>query len=163
MGAGKSTIGHLLDEKLKDFYYLDIDNEIEKTAQKQISEIFAIFGEAHFRKLEHDIIAKFSNYHNQVIATGGGIVENSENLELLRKNGVIFYLSAPSDELFERVKKTTQRPLLQKENSKDILKEILKRREPFYKTADFEIKTENKSLLEIVQEIMEKYETIDQH
>ena len=97
----------------------NIDNEIEKVSQKQISEIFALFGEKHFRKLEHDTIKKFANYHNQVIATGGGVVENPKSLELLRKNGVIFYLSAPTNELFKRVKKTTHRPLLQKENPQD--------------------------------------------
>lgn len=162
MGAGKSTIGHLLDEKLQDFYYLDIDNEIEKIAEKKISEIFAIHGESHFRKLEHEVIKKYSNYHNQVIATGGGVVENQDNLELLRKNGVIFYLSAPANKLYERVKKTSHRPLLQKENPQKILEELLQRREPFYKTADFEITTENKSILEVVQEIIEKYESIEQ-
>ena len=71
MGAGKSTIGHLLDEKLKDFQYLDIDKEIEKLAQKHIPEIFEQHGEAHFRQLEHEMISKYSNYHNQVISTGG--------------------------------------------------------------------------------------------
>ena len=76
MGAGKSTIGHLLDEKLHDFLYLDIDKEIEKLAQKHIPEIFARYGESHFRQLEHDMIEKYSNYHNQVISTGGGVGES---------------------------------------------------------------------------------------
>ena len=61
MGSGKSTIGHLLDAKLHDFQYLDIDKEIEKLAQKHIHEIFALHGESHFRKLEHEMIAKYSN------------------------------------------------------------------------------------------------------
>ena len=92
MGAGKSTVGHLLDERLKDFFYLDMDKEIEKLAKKHIPEIFSQDGEAHFRKLEHELIQKFSNYHNQVISTGGGIVENIENINLLKKNSIIFYL-----------------------------------------------------------------------
>lgn len=157
MGAGKSTIGHLLDEKLEDFFYLDIDKEIEKLAQKHISEIFEQQGEEHFRCLEHDMIKKYSNYHNQVISTGGGVIENIENIELLKKNGVIFYLSAPAKVLYNRVKKTTHRPLLQKENPEKIIEELLKKREPFYKMADFEIKTENKELLEIVMEVIENY------
>ena len=103
MGAGKSTVGHLLDQKLKDFYYLDIDKEVEKVAQKNISEIFAIDGETRFRQLEHETISKYANYHNPVIATGGGIVENAENLNALRKNSVIFYLSASAKSLSERV------------------------------------------------------------
>lgn len=160
MGAGKSTIGHLLDEKLKDFQYLDIDKEIEKLAQKHISEIFAQDGESHFRKLENELIAKYSNYHNQVISTGGGIVENIENVDLLKKNGVIFYLKASVDELFERVKKTSHRPLLKHENPKQRLKELIDKREPFYKLADFEIDTEKKELMEIVEEILKDYESI---
>ena len=160
MGAGKSTIGHLLDEKLKDFQYLDIDKEIEKLAQKHISEIFAQDGEPHFRKLEHELIAKYSNYHNQVISTGGGIVENIENVDLLKKNGVIFYLKASLDELFERVKKTSHRPLLKNANPKQRLKELIDKREPFYKLADFEIDTEKKELMEIVKEILKDYESI---
>ena len=159
MGAGKSTIGHLLDDRLKDFFYLDMDKEIEKLAQKHIPEIFAQDGEAHFRKLEHELIQKYSNYHNQVISTGGGIVENIENINLLKKNGVVFYLSAKTDTLYERVRKATNRPLLKHPNPKERIKELVKKREPFYKMADFEINTDNKDLLQIVQEILDKYET----
>ena len=160
MGAGKSTVGHLLDQKLKDFYYLDIDKEVEKIAEKNISEIFAIDGETYFRKLEHETISKYANYHNQVIATGGGIVENIENLNILRKNSVIFYLSASAKSLYERVRTTTHRPLLQRENPQKVIEDLLKKREPLYKMADFEINTENKELLQIVQEIIEKYESV---
>ena len=160
MGAGKSTIGHLLDEKLKDFFYLDMDKEIEKLAQKHIPEIFSQDGEEHFRMLEHQLIQKFSNYHNQVISTGGGIVENIENINLLKKNGVIFYLYAKVDTLYNRLKKTNDRPLLKHPNPKERIKELVKKREPYYKMADFEINTDNKDLVQIVQEILEKYETV---
>ena len=160
MGSGKSTIGHLLDAKLHDFQYLDIDKEIEKLAQKHIHEIFALHGESHFRKLEHEMIAKYSNYHNQVISTGGGVVENSKNIELLKKNGIIFYLKASADELFSRVNKShlSDRPMLNQPNPKQRLQDLIKKREPFYQTADYEIDTENKDLEDIVNEIMEKYE-----
>ena len=161
MGAGKSTIGHLLDERLKDFFYLDMDKEIEKLAQKHIPEIFAQDGEEHFRMLEHQLIQKFSNYHNQVISTGGGIVENVENINLLKKNGVIFYLYAKVDTLYDRLKKTNDRPLLKHPNPKERIKELIKKREPFYKMADFEINTEKKELIEIADEIIEKYDTIN--
>ena len=161
MGAGKSTIAHLINQKLQDFYYLDIDKEIERFTKRQISEIFAIAGEEYFREIEYITIQKFSNYHNQVIATGGGVVENEENLKLLRRNGVIFYLNAKVDELYQRVSTCTNRPLLKKDNPKKVLKELLQQREPLYKTADFEINTENKTLLEIVEEIIEKYESVE--
>lgn len=162
MGAGKSTIAHLISQKLEDFYFLDIDKEIEHFTKRQIAEIFAIAGEEYFREIEYITIQKFSNYHNQIIATGGGVVENEKNLELLRKHGVIFYLSAKADELYQRVSASNNRPLLQKENPQKVLKELLKRREPLYKTADFEINTENKTIMEIVEEIIEKYESVEQ-
>lgn len=161
MGSGKSSIGHLLDAKLLDFHYVDIDSEIERNEKMTIEEIFAVVGEAHFRELEHNMIKKLSNYHNQVIATGGGAVENFENIELLRQNGVIFYLKASIDELYERVRMTTSRPLLKTTNPKQRLKELMDRREKYYIKADFEINTENKSLIEIVDEILEKYGTIN--
>ena len=161
MGSGKSSIGHLLDAKLKDFQYVDIDNEIERNEKMTIEEIFAVVGEAHFRELEHRMIKKLSNYHNQVIATGGGAVENPENIELLRQNSVIFYLKASIDELYERVKITTNRPLLKTSHPKQKLKELMARREICYRRADFEINTENKQLIEIVDEILEKYGTIN--
>ncbi len=161
MGAGKSTIGHLIDQKLKDFFYVDLDREIEKQAQKTIPEIFALFGEEGFRNLETEIVQKFSNYHNQVISTGGGVVEIYRNMELLKQNGVVFYLSASVKSLYERVKTSNHRPLLQNENPQKSLEELVRHREPLYKKADFEIKTEKRELLEIVNEIIEKYESVE--
>lgn len=161
MGAGKSSIGHLLDAKLQDFHYVDIDNEIERNEKMTIEEIFAVVGEPHFRELESKMIEKLSNYHNQVISTGGGAVENEENLNLLRKNSVIFYLKATIDELYERIKTTTNRPLLKTNNPKQKLKELMTKREQYYTKADFIIDTENRQLIEIVNEILEKYGTIN--
>lgn len=161
MGSGKSSIGHFLSAKLQDFQYVDIDNEIERNEKMTIEEIFAVVGEAHFRELEHNMIKKLSNYHNQVIATGGGAVENIENIELLRQNSVIFYLKASVDELYERIKMTTNRPLLKTTNPKQKLKELMDKREKYYIKADFEINTENKQLMGIVDEILEKYGTVN--
>jgi shikimate kinase len=160
MGAGKSAAGHLLDQKLKDFTYLDIDKEIEKYAKKYISEIFEEDGEARFREIESEIVKKYAGYHNQVIATGGGVVENVENIEILRTNGILFYLNASPKTLYKRVKTTSHRPLLQHDNPQERIKELLKRREKFYKMADFEVNTDKKVLLEIVEEIIEKYESV---
>lgn len=161
MGAGKSSVGHLLDAKLSEFHYVDIDSEIERHEKMTIDEIFTVVGESHFRQLENKMIEKFSNYHNQVIATGGGAVENISNIELLRKNGVIFYLKATVDELYERVKYASNRPLLKTDNPKQKLSELINRREQYYLKADFEINTEGKELICIVNEILEKYGTVN--
>ena len=160
MGAGKSSVASLLAETLNGFSCVDIDIEIEKTAKKQISEIFAEFGETYFRDLETKVLKSVLKNKNQIIATGGGIVEREENRNLLSTNGLIFYLKASANELYNRVAKTTHRPLLQKENPQKIIEELLEKRENYYKMADFEIFTENKKVSEVVKEIVEKYETL---
>lgn len=160
MGCGKTTTGRLLNAKFQDFNYIDTDNEIENLAQKTIPEIFKENGEKHFRQLESDIITKYSKYSNLIISTGGGIVENPNNLEMLKQNGIIFYLKASADELFSRVSKSElkNRPMLNHPNPKQNLEDLITKREPLYKTADFEIDTENKDLEKIVNEIIKKYE-----
>lgn len=159
MGCGKTTIGHLLDEKITNFQYVDIDKEIEKEAKKSIPEIFEQDGEEHFRDIENRIFSRFCNYHNQVISTGGGIVEKAENMNIMKENGVVFYLRANIDSLFERVIKTNNRPKLLGDNPKQVLKDLIKKREPNYNKADFIIETEKKELLEIVKEIAQKYDS----
>lgn len=159
MGAGKTTISLELAKKLKDFEAVDLDEQIEAASGMKISEIFEKFGEEHFRKLETQAAKEISQKSGKIISTGGGIVCKRENLEILRKNGIVFYLSAPPSVLFERIKHTNHRPLLQKENPQKILEDLLKNRENAYKTADFEIKTENKTLDEVTEKIIENYGT----
>lgn len=157
MGAGKTTAGKELSGILTDFSFIDMDSEIEKKLGISISEIFKERGEAYFRDIETNFLKKYSNQNNLIISTGGGIVERSENIDLIKKNGVMFYLSAPSEELFERIKLTTHRPLLAIPNPCDKIKELLNRREKYYKKSDFEIITTNKTIQEIAQEILKKY------
>ena len=162
MGAGKSTLGHLLDAKLSDFYYVDIDNKIEEEAGKLIPDIFEQDGEDYFRELESKVIKKFCSYHNQVIATGGGIVEKTENIDIMKKNGVLFYLKAKPQTLFERIKNSTHRPMLFHKDPMERINQLIKKREQLYEMADFEIDTEDKELLEIVNEIVKKYDQSNQ-
>ncbi len=157
MGAGKTTAGKELSGILTDFSFIDMDSEIEKKLGISISEIFKERGEAYFRDIETNFLKKYSNQNNLIISTGGGIVERSDNIDLIKKNGVMFYLSAPSEELFERIKLTTHRPLLAIPNPCDKIKELLNRREKYYKKSDFEIITTNKTIQEIAQEILKKY------
>lgn len=159
MGAGKTSVGLLLKEKLFDFRLVDIDKEIENFTQKKISEIFSILGENYFREIEHQIIKTFSNKQNQIISTGGGIVEKIENINLLKKNSIIFFLNADVETIFDRIKNSTTRPLLKSKNPLEILKKLIEKRIEKYKLADFEIKTDNKTLEQITEEIIKIYET----
>lgn len=158
MGAGKTTTGIAVSKKLSGYTFIDIDSEIEQSKNMLISEIFEKYGEAYFRTLESEYIKKIANLSQLIISTGGGVVERSENLDILRKNGVVFYLSAPIGELFERVKLSTHRPLLNLADPKDKIRELLCRRERYYKMADYEINTSGKDISQIVEEIIDKYE-----
>ena len=135
MGAGKSTVGSVLSRKLK-LGFIDLDTLIENTQKLSISEIFKI-------------------------STGGGVVESKETIENLRKTGRIYYLEAPADVLYERIKDDTKRPLLMTKDPKKTLKEILDKRRIKYECADFKINTANKTAKEIVDEIVEIYEKIN--
>lgn len=157
MGSGKSTIGRLLAQKIENFDFVDTDEEIEKTAKMTIPEIFIDYGESSFRELESGTIKRFCAHENQVISTGGGCVESIENIEALKESGIIFYLKASVDTLFERVKHTDDRPMLYDEDPRKKLKMLLKRREPLYQSADFVIDTENKSQDDIVSELRDLY------
>lgn len=158
MGAGKSYIGKKLAKLLAHFHYTDIDAEIEKEQKMNISEIFEKFSESYFRELETAMIRKIATKHNQIIATGGGVCENPENIELLKQNGIIFYLKAPVVELFDRIKDETHRPILKMAFSLQTMMDILKKREKNYKRADFIIDTNKKRAYTILNDIIKEYE-----
>ncbi len=157
-GAGKTYIGKKLAKMLVHFDFVDIDDEIEKEAKMNICEIFEKFGEDYFRKLEHEITEKISKLKNQIIATGGGTCQNPKNVRNLKKNGVIFYLSATSDELFSRIKNEAQRPLLNIENPLAAIKTLLSKRRRSYLKADFVIDTNKKQAYTILDSILKEYE-----
>lgn len=157
MGSGKTTIANLLKAKFEDFELRDIDSIIVQLESRSINEIFETNGEEYFRDIEQNIIKAFSSGINQIISTGGGACKNRDNINRLKENGVLFYLSASSEELFDRIKNDDSRPLLKTANIKSEIENLLKQRESNYKLADFEIDTTNKSPEIIVEEIMEKY------
>lgn len=153
MGSGKTTVGKKLAAKLN-MKFTDTDELIVKKAQKSINQIFADDGEKFFRDLESEIIKEVSNQENLVISTGGGAVIKEENINNLKKNGILFYLFAPAEELFIRIKDDNQRPLIKTENPLKTLKNLLEAREKFYNQAHFKINTQEKTPEKIVEEII---------
>ena len=93
---------------------------------------------------------------NQIISTGGGIIKKDENINLLKEKSIIFYLEADDKTLFERVKNTKERPLLNVENMKEKITNLLREREVKYKQAHYTISTINKTPEEISDEIIGK-------
>lgn len=157
-GAGKTFIGGKLAKLLAHFSYIDTDDEIENDTGLEISEIFKKQGEKYFRELESTKIKEVSTVRNQIISIGGGAFENLENIQALKKNGLVFYLKAPVNELFKRIKDQTHRPLIQEKSAEETLKNLLKKREKNYLKAHFVIDTNQKQAYTILDAILNEYE-----
>jgi len=154
MGTGKTTVGRRLARRLgREF--LDTDSEIERVAGKTIPQIFAQDGEVRFRSEERLVVQKLSSQENLVIATGGGIVLNPDNVADLKHNGILICLAASPEVIYERVKGKKNRPLLNRVNNLlEHIKEMLEKRKPFYQVADCVINTDRKSREQVVEEIV---------
>jgi shikimate kinase len=155
MGTGKTEAGRILAKKLG-YTLIDADTEIEKEQKMTITEIFKQCGEPEFREIEADVIRRLSMIQNAVISTGGGAVLRQENMDNLRRNGVIVCLTASPETILKRTSNNNDRPLLQVEDPLQKIKELLEFRRPYYEKADIMIDTEGKSPLRVAEEIIEK-------
>lgn len=141
MGAGKTTIGKLLAQELA-LSFKDVDHLIVEKSGVSIPWIFDVEGEQGFRKREHQVLQDVLNEDVAVIATGGGIVMLPENRELLKRHGNVVFLYAPVELQYQRTAKDKNRPLLQNDNPKQILTDLMKVREPWYReVADLTVET----------------------
>ncbi len=154
MGSGKTTVSKELSKVLPDYKLVDIDNEIEKSTQKKISEIFLKHGEHFFRMLESDKIRKFSQNTNQIISAGGGAFEDEQNRKILFECGTVIYLKATAEEIYNRIKNETHRPLLKRNFSLEKIQNIMEKREKNYQKANHIIDTTGKTPYNIVKEIL---------
>lgn len=155
MGAGKSTVGVKLAQRIG-WRFCDTDNLITEK-YGEIPSIFQRYGEAHFRRLERETVVEISAQDKLVIATGGGLVIDEENVKNLRKNGQIIYLCASIDTLSKRIKADGSRPLLQSQSESvtDRLTNLIQLRAPIYeKAANYVITVDEKTVDEIVEEIV---------
>lgn len=158
MGAGKTTIGRQLANNLnKEFK--DSDHEIVRRTGASIPLIFDIEGEEGFRRREHDVIADLTSENNLVLATGGGAVLNEENRHNLVSRGTVIYLYATIEQLFRRTARDRNRPLLQTDDPKKKLRELMAQRDPLYRQiADHVIYTDDRSVRSVVKEILLRLE-----
>ena len=153
--SGKTTIGHLLSEKLPDYTLIDTDSLIEKTQGKTISEIFKQYSEDYFRKLEYETIQMVcSGGTKKIISVGGGAFENPDNRAKLLSFGTVFYLKSDIDILYYRISKDTTRPLLQNQNPRQALEKLLSKRESNYQKAHFTVNTNEMTEDEIIRFII---------
>lgn len=153
MGSGKTVTGKALAESL-DYAFVDLDAEIQKTEGRSISDIFAQSGEPYFRDVEFSVLERFSKQSSQVVATGGGIVLRPGNVECMKKSGKVVLLKASAECLWQRVRYSKDRPLLNKPDPFGTLRQILNDREFYYeKASDLSVLTDGKSADEVATEI----------
>lgn len=138
MGAGKTTVGKRLAQKL-DLHFLDADHEIERAAAKTIPEIFAEHGEAYFRDGERRVIQRILADGKQVLATGGGAFMRAETRATIAETGISVWLKAEFDVLMHRVRRKSNRPLLQNPDPEGTLRRLIDERYPVYALADITI------------------------
>lgn len=151
-GSGKSTVGKFLSKHLN-VRFIDIDEQITIKEEKSINEIFAQNGEQYFRNIEAEIIKDIFKDENLVIALGGGAFENEQTRNFLLKNSAVVYLKTSENIIYERLKNTSDRPLLN-DMTLERIKSILNTRKNNYELAHFTILTDNKSIEEIGSEII---------
>jgi len=161
MGTGKTVVGKAVAEKLgKDF--IEMDSLIEQKAGKSIPEIFQQGGEVAFRELEIEVTREVSGNKNQVIACGGGVVLNKINIDRLKKDSVIVYLTASPKVILKRVSDGDERPLLQVTKPALTIKELLRFRKPFYeRAADMKIDTSKLDINAVTEQIINKVRQVE--
>ena len=155
MGAGKTTVGQLLADHLS-LSFMDTDSRIEEQEKRSIRAIFAQDGEESFRDMETALLENLLEHKlsDVVLSVGGGLPIREKNRELLKELGTVVYLTAWKETIIERVAGSENRPLLQGQQLSEKVERMLKERDPLYRqAAAVLIKTDGKTVQEIVQEI----------
>ena len=153
MAVGKSSVGRALAVKLNR-RFVDLDELIEKAAGMRVRDIFSRKGEPYFRQLEKQTLAKVLQQPGQVIATGGGVVMDQENLEMLQEKSVLVCLTASPKVLLKRAGNGAKRPLLKSANRQKRVQELLKQRAKSYRQARIFIDTSDLAVDEVVEKIV---------
>lgn len=155
MGSGKSSVGRELAARTRLPRY-DTDELVREGFGLPIAEIFALHGEEAFRTAETEVLSAIPA-ERAIIVTGGGIVLRPENVAMLRACGVLTYLNADEETLFARVSRRKTRPLLQTENPRQTLSDLLAIREPLYRAlADIVIDTSAMTHQQVADVVLEK-------
>ena len=153
MGSGKTTIATKLAHRLK-MRYISTDELIEKREKRTINEIFTRSGESYFRDVESDIVKEAAQLEGVVIDAGGGVVLREENMANFKSGGVVICLTASEETIMERTKKYKHRPLLNVEDPKLKIRELLKKRSPLYAKADHCIDTGELTINQVVEKVV---------
>lgn len=153
MGAGKTSVGRRLAEKL-DIPFVDADHEIETAAGKSIAEIFNDHGEEYFREGERRVIARLLENGTQVLATGGGAFMNTETRERIKQHGISVWLKADLELLLKRVSKRNDRPLLRNDDPGAVMKKLIDTRYPVYAEANITVESRDVQHGQMVNDVI---------
>lgn len=156
MGCGKSANARYLS-KMTGAHQMEMDQKISKDQGMTITEIFSKFGEQHFRDLETELIRSMKEREPMVVSCGGGAVLREENVAMMKACGTIVLLTATPEAIFDRVKHSTDRPILNGNMNVEYISELMEKRRPKYEAAaDIVISTDMKNVREICEEILAK-------
>lgn len=156
MGCGKSSVGRRLSG-LTGHRFVDVDELVTQSDGRSISEIFSQRGESYFRDLEQRALENLVGVCGIVLSTGGGLVLRPANRGTLKRIGIVAWLDADPDILFERAMRSGRRPLLQTDDPKGTFDELLSVRRNLYEmTADFRVDSSRLSHDEAAQTLLEE-------
>ena len=153
MGCGKSTIAAALSQNYG-MEIIEMDQVLVEREGMSIPEMFAKHGETYFRDAETALVADIQKEANKVVSCGGGVVLREENVEKMKSNGLVVWLTAEPETILERVKDDHNRPLLEGNKNVDYIRDMMeKRREKYEGAADAVVNTDGKSAETICKEI----------
>lgn len=161
MGAGKSTVSDYLSTMFA-MRIVEMDQVIAEREEMSIPDIFATYGESYFREQETKLLIELQDKKNTIISCGGGAAMREENVAEMKKNGRVVLLTASPETVFERVKDSDERPVLNGNNNVGFIAELMeKRREKYEAAADIVIQTDNKTVLQVCEELISKLMEMD--
>lgn len=161
MGAGKTTVSGYLS-KILGMERIEIDDLIAAKEGMCIANIFKKYGEEYFRNCESNTLKELQKKNNLVVSCGGGIVLRDENIINMKKLGSVVLLTATPETTYERVKDSSERPILNNNMNIEFISGLMeKRRERYLKAADIIISTDNKTIEQICEEIVKNLTAIE--
>lgn len=161
MGAGKTTVSKYLSSMLS-VERVEVDDLIIKKEGMSINSIFEECGEDYFRNCESEVLKELEKRERLVVSCGGGIVLRDENIASMKKNGRVVLLTATPETTLERLKDSDERPILRNNMNVGFIAGLMeKRREKYLKAADIIVETDDKTVPEVCEEIIEKLAHMD--
>lgn len=160
MGSGKSTVSACLGKMLA-METIEMDEYIEKKEGMKIRQIFDTYGEEYFRNCESNTLIELRSREHTVISCGGGVPLRAENVELMKRNGYVVWLTAKPETILERVKDSTERPLLNGHMNISYIQDLMEKcRDKYSVAADLVIDTTGKDIISVCEELLQKLSAI---